>query len=158
MLAVVLAGLGGCPLRAVAQDGSLQAVRSMVEDARYDEAISAARELLRAGTLRARDHDACLELIAVSQLANRQNTEADATLAELYQRDPEHRLSDSGASPVVQAAFARAHDHRGTPLDVTVESATPRMLPADTRPVLVVRISAGRQGSGESPVRSPQGQ
>ena len=118
----------------------LAAIRALMDDARYEDAITAVRGYLEQPGLRARDHDAGLEMLAVAQLALRDERGAAQTLAVLYGRDPGHRLNDPDPSPVVQAAFARARAAGGDAQPVQLEPATD----ADGRPAEVaVRFEAG---------------
>lgn len=120
--------------------GGLVAVRALMDDARYEDAITAVRAYLGQPGLRARDYDAGLEMLAVAQLALRDERGATQTLATLYGRDPGHRLSDPDPSPVVQAAFARARAAGGEASAVQVEASDP----VDARPAEVaVRFPSG---------------
>lgn len=125
--AVALLAVASVPAAAaVAQDApaadatGLAPIRALMEDARFQEGIEAARNYLEQPGVRARDYDACLELLATAQLAVRDNRGATATLATLYGRDPGHRLSDEDPSPVVQAAFARARAATHAPPAVAI--------------------------------------
>ena len=111
---------------AVAQQTSaneLASVRTLMDDARYEDAVTAVRRYLAQSGLRARDYDAGLEMLAVAQLALRDERGATQTLATLYGRDPGHRLNDPDPSPVVQAAFARARAAGGDGPHVQLELA-----------------------------------
>ncbi len=114
------------------------ALRTSLTMARYPNVIESARALLRRTDLRAAERNETLEILATAQLATRANTEASATLAELYARDPEYRLADGSASPPVVAAFARARE-RGparVPVSLVVSAST-------TEPVIQVEVTNG---------------
>ncbi|MDB4991256.1 MAG: hypothetical protein JWN04_6434 [Myxococcaceae bacterium] len=85
----------------------VSAVRSALEHAEFEDAELHARALLQRGSLSARERNDTLELLAIAQVAARQDAPARATLSELFARDPEHpeRLRDPG--PNVETFFAR---------------------------------------------------
>lgn len=121
--ALLLAGPGV----ALAQDSpeaQLAGVRELVLHANYRAALPAARALLERTDLDAVQRNAALETLAVVHLALRDEAQARQALAQLYARDPGHRLTDPDASPVVQSAFARARES-ASPLSVVVEHEPP---------------------------------
>lgn len=141
ILAVVLMAL---PLGASAQTGTpeqdLAAIRELVLHATYRDALARATTFLARTDLDARRRASGLEVRAIVQLALRDEAGARETLADLYARDPGHRLEDPDASPVVQSAFARARSS-ATPLGVTLTDQT-EAAPA-TRVTPEVRITLG---------------
>jgi hypothetical protein len=123
-------------------DASLSETREMILYARYDEAVAAARRLVDAPSLTARQRNAALELLATAHIANGDESEAREVLARLHARDPGHRLSDQDASPQVVAFFARAREAAPRAVDVSLEH---RVAPLAAReaPLVEVRASSG---------------
>lgn len=121
---------------------ALAALQTAIDEARFQEAERQARALLLRSDLRAHERNRGLELLAVTQIAARQDVAAQATLAELYARDPDHptRLGDQG--PRVAAAHARAQAHARTTPRVVLGSVLGR--DARGRPLLEVQLGAGR--------------
>nr|MDQ3036984.1 hypothetical protein [Myxococcota bacterium] len=93
--------------------------------------------------LSAAQRNAGLEASATIHLALREDAAARAALAELFARDPGHRLTDPDASPVVQSAFARARES-SAPLTIGIEHEPP-LLERRASPTISVRVgeSAG---------------
>ena len=120
--------------------GSLDEVREMILYARYDEAIPALESHLARADLGAVDRNAALELLAIAQVANRSEAGARSTLELLYSRDPDYRLTDPDASPLVQAAFSRARGQAPDPVLVEL-----RLVPSAgaTQPMIAVILEAG---------------
>jgi len=120
----------------------LTAILRALEHAHFDDANTLARALLASPTLSARQRNDALELLAVSQIAAREESTARATLDELFTRDPEHaeRLRDPG--PSVSASFARARGESRTALQPVVRVALVR--DALGRALLEVRLDTGR--------------
>ena len=104
-------------------DEDLGVVRELVLHATYRDALTHAASYLGRADLDARHRAAGLEVQAIIQLALRDEAGARATLADLYARDPGHRLEDPDASPVVQSAFARAREG-ATPITVSLTDHT----------------------------------
>ncbi len=102
-------------------DSALDAIREHIQFARYDDAASAAQALVSHPGLDARTHNTALELLATAHIAAGRSREAAAVLEELYERDPDHVLSDRDASPRVQSAFARAREQRGEAREVVLQ-------------------------------------
>lgn len=100
-----------------------------------------AEGLLGERDLTAAERNAVLEMLAVIHLALRDEPAAREALDLLYGRDPDHRPTDSEASPVVQTAFARARE-RATPLRVSLEH-TPPMLERRSSPEVRLRVTDG---------------
>lgn len=135
---------------AAAQDGSeprpsvdqeLGAVRELVMYANYRAALPAVRALLGRTDLTAQQRNAGLEVLATVDLALRDERGAREALAQLYARDPGHRLTDPDASPVVQSAFARAREGARA-VSVTIEHAPP-VLERRVAPEIDARIGEG---------------
>lgn len=126
----------------------LAAARDLILEARFSEAVTAARQILERTDLSAADRNATLELLAVAQLANRQQREAQETLALLYSRDPGHRLTDPDASPPVISAFARAREAEPPQIPVRIEHAPPT-LTVRQAPELRVRLGEGADAVAE---------
>jgi hypothetical protein len=103
----------------------LSDARALLEKARFDVAKQRAQRLLERDDLDARTRNAALELSAIIDTAARRERAAQATLAELYTRDPLHprRVHDPG--PAVETAFAKAHAKAQGAIRVTF-SASPR--------------------------------
>jgi hypothetical protein len=101
-------------------------VRDAVEHAHFDDAQSRAQALLASTSLSARERNDTLELLAVAQIAARREVLAQATLAELFARDPDHpeRMRDPG--PNVEAFFARVRAARRPSLSATLQVAALR--------------------------------
>ena len=108
---------------------ALDLLREELQYARYEEAASDARDYLERADLSATERNAGLEVLAAALLANRDHAAAATVLAELFSRDPEHRVGDADASPVVQAAFQRAHEEHPTPVQVALRVERPRFRP-----------------------------
>lgn len=124
------------------REGELSALRDAVERARFDDAHARAEALLSRSDLTARQRNDALELLAIAQIAAREDEAARATLSELFARDPEHpeRLHDPG--PTVVAAFARGRSEPRPPRTVQVTSSV-----AQTglgRVLLEVRLGPGQ--------------
>lgn len=144
-----MATLGVGP--ALAQDaaGELGEIREMVLYARYAEAIAKAQQFLQRQDLRATDRNAGLEALAIAQVANRRERDARTTLAELYRRDPGHRLSDPDASPQIQSAFARARENASAPVTVELQHDATGELARREAPEVVVAIGEGADAVAE---------
>lgn len=152
-LLVALSGLvasSGVASVAEAQDVETQltAIRDRIRQARFADAVGAARALLEQPDLSAAERNGALELLAVAQIATRQSADADRTLQLLYSRDPGHRLSDPDASPPVLSAFARARESRPTPITVALDHQTPTLTRREP-PELTVRIGEGDDAVAE---------
>jgi hypothetical protein len=154
-LLVVSVGLLGFVGAAFAQqpaqpaaEAQLQAVREQVFEAHFGEAVTAVRAFLAREDLVAADRNAGLELLAIAQIANRQQAEATQTLTSLYGRDPGHRLTDPDASPPVVSAFARARESH--PRQVSVVLAhTPPALETRGAPTIEVQVTEGADAVAE---------
>lgn len=114
------------------------AVRELVADARYAEAIARGGQLLARTDLSAAARNAALEAIATAHVAQRDEARARETLRRLYARDPGHTLSDADASPVVRAAFEAVRAAPPAPETVGLVHRAPG---ADD--VLVVSVESG---------------
>lgn len=123
-------------------EGELGTLRAALEQARFDEARARARTLLARDDLRARERNAVLELLAVAQIAARDEASARATLRELYTRDPEHREELRDPGPSVSAAFARSRAEAQTPIETTL--AVRVDLDAATRPTVHIEVDGAR--------------
>ncbi len=146
LLAGVL--LASTAARAQSPSVELAEIRELILHASYDEAIERVRALLERPGLDAQSHNVALEVLATAHIANRDQTNADRVLAELYSRDPGHRLSDPDASPVVQAAFQRARERHPTTVDVRLEHVPP-IVERRESPLIEVRVTEGRDAVGE---------
>lgn len=135
------------PATAAAQS-ELEPIRELVFEARFADAVGAARAYLDRTDLSAQNRNAALELLAIAQIANRQQSDAAQTLALLYSRDPGHRLTDPDASPPVLSAFARARESHPEPVPVAIDHETPRLARREP-PSLTVRISQGDDAVAE---------
>lgn len=121
-------------------DAALGAVREMIMYARYEEALAASRGLLARTDISARQRNETLEILAIAQLALRDRRGAEATLQELFGRDPDHRLVDRSSGPTVQAAFDRARESHHPPVHVVLENASPARMAQRQAPLVTVRI------------------
>lgn len=143
-IAQVLPGEGSGPVH---DDYALERLRRAVEHARFDEARRLATGLLARPRLAARTRNDALELLAVAQIAARDEEAASVTLRELYTRDPQHpeRLDDPG--PAVEGAFARSRRARVPAPSVPLTSTVVR----DTygRTVVVVQLGPGSDAVDE---------
>ena len=120
----------------------------MILYARYQEAIESMDALLEDPALDAQTRNIALEVLATAYIANRDRDNADRVLAMLFARDPDHRLTDPDASPVVQAAFQRARSRHPTTVDVSLDH-TPPILQTRESPLIEVRVSDGANAVGE---------
>jgi len=139
--------------RALAQsegavDPQLEAARELIFQARFGDAVSAARTILNRQDLSASARNSALEVLATAQVADRQQDDAEQTLQLLYSRDPGHRLNDADASPPVISAFARARESNPHPVPVSLEH-TPPQLTARSAPEIRVRIAEGADAVDE---------
>lgn len=139
-IAVVLA-LAGPAAAQESADQQLGSVRELVMYANYRAALPAVQTFLQRTDLTAQQRNAGLEVLAIVDLALRDEAGARQALSQLYSRDPGHRLSDPDASPVVQSAFARAREGARA-VAVTIEH-TPPTLPRRVAPQIVARIVEG---------------
>lgn len=124
-------------------DAQLSSIREMVLYARYAEAETAVQALVARTDLSATQRNAALEIQAIILLARRQGRRADEVLAELYGRDPEHRLIDRDVGPAVRAAFERAQASSPPRATVQLENGTLPRIDRRQSPVLAVRITEG---------------
>ncbi len=138
---LLLPGLASAQADASAEQ-QLEAARELIFEARFADAIDAARTFLNRVELSAFDRNAGLEVLATAQIANRQRDDAEQTLQLLYSRDPGHRLTDADASPPVISAFARAREAHPEPVPVRIEH-TPPQLTARTAPEILARVTEG---------------
>lgn len=127
---------------------SVEAARELIQQARFADAVDAARALLESPALSAAERNQALEVMAIAQVADRQRDEAAETLALLYSRDPGHRLSDPNASPPVLSAFAQAREARPEPVSVRLEHSPPTLTRREA-PQVVVRIAEGADAIAE---------
>jgi hypothetical protein len=120
----------------------LTAVRSELQHAQFEVSEQRARELLARSTLTARERNDTLELLAIAQIAARHEQLAQATLSELFARDPEHpqRMRDPG--PNVEAFFARVRAQNHPSLAVALEVRALR--DPSQRLLIEVRLGTGR--------------
>jgi hypothetical protein len=119
----------------------LAQIRELVVYANYRDALSAVQRFLDRPALRAHVRNAGLELLAIVYLALRDERRAGAALADLYARDPTHRLEDPDASPLVQSAFARARE-AAQPLTVRITHETP-MITRRESPRITAEVNDG---------------
>jgi hypothetical protein len=126
---------------------ALIGLRDAVQHAQFERAAGEARSLLARDDLRAHQRNDALELLAIAQIAARDEAGAQDTLQELFTRDPDHtpKLRDPG--PQVEAAFARAHFAPRPPPHVPITTEAVRDVHGRTR----VEVSLGE---GRSAVES----
>ncbi len=150
VLLLLSAALSLAPSVAQAQDGpddQLAAARELVLHASYRPALSAAQTYLERADLSAAQRNAGLELVAIIHLALRDEVSARQALAELYARDPDFRLSDPDASPVVLSAVGRARA-QARPITVTM-AHDPPLLTRRRAPLISVRLEEGANAVAE---------
>ncbi|HJL17973.1 MAG TPA: hypothetical protein RMH99_20070 [Sandaracinaceae bacterium LLY-WYZ-13_1] len=150
-LAVLVLALSSFAAPAAAQpavEEQLSSIRELIFAARFSDAVGAARAYLDRTDLSAEDRNAGLEVLAIAQIANRQNDEAEQTLRRLYARDPGHRLNDPDASPPVISAFARARESAPDPITVRIHHDPPTLTRREP-PTLEVRLGAGDDAVSE---------
>src|SRR5690606_25313135 len=97
-----------------------------------------------------------LEVLATVHIAMRDRQGAERVLAQLYARDPGHRLSDPDASPPVLSAFGRARSNPPSPVEVEL-SHSPPSLEQRRPPVIEVRLGANADAVHEVRLRYRQG-
>lgn len=123
---------------------ALAQIREQVLYASYREARSGVEAYLERDDLDADQRNAGLETLATIHIALRQTPRAREILAQLYARDPGHRLSDPDASPPVLSAFGRARANPPEPVSVGLDDETAEL---DRRAPPTVRVSV-REGRG----------
>ena len=130
------------PTEPAAPQRELGEIRDAVEQARFEAAAERARSLLLRQSLTARERNDTLELLAIAQIAARHEALAQATLAELFARDPDHpqRMRDPG--PNVEAFFARVR--AAAHPSVTAQLQVAAMRDARARVLIEVRLGDGR--------------
>lgn len=145
-----LAGVSPAVGLAQAQDAeaAVATIREQILFARYDDAVASSRHYLTRQDLTAAQRNAGLEVLAIAQLANRNETRASEVLSLLYSRDPGHRLADPDASPMVQGAFARAREAHPERVEVRLEH-TPPVLNQRESPEIRVQVVEGRDAVSE---------
>jgi len=141
-LAVLCVAAGAVAQEPASVEDELSSLRELVLMARYEEAREPSRELLARTDLSPSERLAALEVRALLQIAERNTPGADETLRELYSRDPDYRMSDPEASPVVIDAFNRARAARPTPVPVQIEQSADVVAGDD--PVVAIRIVDGQ--------------
>lgn len=123
-------------------EDALRALRDAVEHAQFARVALDARALLTRDSLCARERNDALEMLAIAQIAARDEIAARATLQELFTRDPNHRPRLRDPGPQVEAAFARAYaEPRASP---QVPLSTTALRDPHGRTVIEVELGAGR--------------
>jgi hypothetical protein len=125
----------------------LAAIRELILHATYRAALPATQSYLERGDLDASQRNIGLELLAVVHLALRDEVSARQALGQLLSRDPEYRLSDADASPLVLSAFARARA-QARPVTVTM-AHDPPLLTRRRAPLVSVRLEEGANAVAE---------
>ncbi|MBX7195435.1 MAG: hypothetical protein K1X94_25490 [Sandaracinaceae bacterium] len=150
LFALVLGLLALGPTVSQAQDGpdaELSAARELVLHASYRPALTATQRYLERGDLSALQRNAGLELVAIIHLALRDEVSARQALNQLFSRDPDFRLTDPDASPVVLSAVARARA-QARPVAVTL-AHDPPALSRRRAPLISVHIEEGADAVAE---------
>ncbi|GAB4195935.1 MAG: hypothetical protein OHK0013_02630 [Sandaracinaceae bacterium] len=127
--------------------GQLAAIRELILHASYRQALPEVRRYLDRADLDASQRNIGLELQATIHLALRDEVSARQAFQQLLSRDPEHRLSDPDASPVVLSAFARARA-QARPVTVTM-AHDPPLLTRRRAPLISVRLEEGADAVSE---------
>lgn len=142
--ATALPALGSGPVASAQESPAMviAEIREMIQFARFDDAIAAAENFLARDDLDAGDRNTGLEVLATAHVAHRDQASADGVLAELYSRDPGHRLSDPDASPLVQAAFQRARERHPDVVAVSLDHHAPQLQHRES-PLVEVRVTEG---------------
>jgi hypothetical protein len=140
-------GSGGAAPAADTIAGQLATIRDLILRANYRLALPEVRRFLERSDLDASQRNVGLELQATIYLALRDEVSARQTFQQLLSRDPEHRLSDADASPVVLSAFARARS-QARPVPVTL-AHDPPLLTRRRAPLVSVRIEEGANAVSE---------
>lgn len=139
------------PSLASAQSGGpeadLAAARELVLHASYRPALTATQRYLARGDLSAAQRNSGLELVAIIHLALRDEVSARQALSQLFARDPDFRLTDPDASPVVLSAVARARS-QARPVAVTL-AHDPPALNRRRAPLISVHIEEGADAVAE---------
>ncbi|MCS6858024.1 MAG: hypothetical protein NZM37_09970 [Sandaracinaceae bacterium] len=128
-------------------DPELESVREMILHASYRPALMELQRYLERQDVGAFQRNAALELLATVQLALRDEVSARRTLAQLFSRDPEHRLVEPDASPVVLSAVARARA-QARPLRVILKHHSPALSKRQA-PLITVEIEEGHDAVAE---------
>ena len=133
-------------------EAALESIREMALYARYREALEGTQAYLERADLDAAQRNAGLELLATVHIAMRNQEAAQEVLAQLYARDPGHRLSDPDASPPVLSAFGRARSNPPPPQAVTLDHEPPTL--TDRRPPRIeVTLGEGAEALAELRLR-----
>ncbi len=133
----------------IAQDASqlggseLDLLQSEIVHARFRSTLPRIEAFLARRGLEAEQRNRALEMLAVVHLALRQEQEAEKALDNLYKRDPEHRLTQLEAGPMVQAAFSRAREQERESLRVMLHLEKPNPGPKAGPLSIQVRVSEG---------------
>jgi hypothetical protein len=117
------------PSAVLAQTAEIDALREQVRSRRWAQAVRGAEEYLARDDLTAAVRNGVLELLADAQLGAGDAGAAEAILATVLARDPEHRLS-AHASPALRGAFERARAARPSTVRVELRHETPGVLDA----------------------------
>lgn len=128
---------------ATTPDQDLAAIREELLYARYTVAEPAITALLERMDLTAAQRNAGLEAQAMVLIARRRAPQARAVLAQLYSRDPDHRITDPDAGPDVRNEFDRARAAHPAPVSVTIEDMTDDALGSRVSPTVQVQITGG---------------
>lgn len=124
-------------------DAQIAAIRETLTYARFIDAAAAVEALLARTDLTAAQRNAALEIRAIVLIARRRTPEARQALAELYGRDPDHRLGYREAGPSVRDEFERAQQQHAPRATVTLEDRMPDALERRQAPSLVVAVAEG---------------
>jgi hypothetical protein len=129
-------------------EAALDAIREQVLYARYADADAAVTALLARTDLTAEERNGGLEMRAVILIARRRLPDARTVLAELYARDPEHRLGYRDAGPNVRDEFDRARETHAATLAVELTDQT-QPLTERAAPEIVIALGAGADAIDE---------
>ncbi|MEY4512263.1 MAG: hypothetical protein RLZZ450_4385 [Pseudomonadota bacterium] len=118
---------------------TLAALRAELDQARFSSVEARTKTLLAEPTLRARERNDALELLAIAQIAARADAAAEGTLRELFARDPEHVSHVRDPGPNVAAMFERIRGQPASALSVPLTVSAVR----DAQGRVIVELALG---------------
>jgi tetratricopeptide (TPR) repeat protein len=140
ILALAASALLLCATPARAAEPSLKQAQALYDSLDYPGAIEAARRALARGGNGPAEVRALYELLGSALAIVGQTAEAGAEFRRLLALDPQHRLAD-GASPKIQAPFAKAQDEARGARALAASHAPPARARHDRALPLVVKVA-----------------